>query len=90
MLDDRRSRDRGSTRQIHHLTNVVEVVEFSLPIVAHYQDVGFVVPDVLALLLKALLDEYLIDSFDVGNDLQTLLLAEYGIATLLGKVQLVR
>ena len=89
LLDDRGRRNRRRTRQVHHLTNVVQVVELASPVVAHYQDVGLVLHNIVTFLLKTFLDEHRIDSLDIGNDLEALLLTEDRVATLLGEVELV-
>src|SRR4051794_3688697 len=87
LLDQCGGGDGRGARQVDDLADVHELVEPALPVVAHDEDVGLELLDVVALELEALLDEDLVDWLERGHDRHSLGLAEDGLATLLGDVE---
>ena len=71
------------------LVDVADLVEATLPVVAHHQHVGSELQAILALLLKRLLSEDLIDTFERFEDELALRIRIDGRAILLAHVELI-
>ena len=87
LLDERGGGDGGRAGEVVHVADVVELVELAGPVVAHDQDVGLVLDDVVALLLEALLEEDGVHGLERRDDLQALPLGEDRRAALLALVE---
>ena len=83
-------RDALSALQIHDLAKLAEFVELAAPVVAKDQDVGLVLPAVLALELKRLFQKDAVHAFEGADDLHPLGLGVDWVALFLAEIECVR
>lgn len=86
-LDGRRCRYGRRARQVNDATDILQVIELSLPVVTHDEDVGAVLLQVLTLVLKTFLDEGEVDASQCSYDGEAFFLGVYRRPTLFADVQ---
>src|SRR5215203_5973223 len=82
--------DADGPGQVDDAADVRELVEAAFPVVAHDEDVGVVVDQILALELQRVLDEHVVHVADRLHDRQAMVEWVRGIQLLLSEVQLIR
>src|SRR5436190_13802864 len=82
-------RDAHGSRQVHDTADVRELVEAAFPVVAHDEDVGAALDQVLALELQRVLDEHLVHVPDRLDDRDAMVERIRGTQLLLPEVQLI-
>lgn len=81
--------DLWSTRQVYDLTDILELIKTTSPVVTHYQYVGLVVKNVLTFEGQTIFLEYLVYITNSTNDCGAFMVTVYGELSLFRVVELV-